>query len=277
MTDSVEKAFEQFAAGLTLPAAQLKVAMGKSDQVNEWARRRLKASGSFFGGSFRRGTALPQESLKFYLLLSQRHFFDSNENSLKMLFFLKKRLTEYFSPVVISEGGMFARLSSADAVDLDLAPAIKLSRDGYLSPNGQGGWFKTNPRQEEIIFKKKEDLSSRRFLNLAKIIKVWSLRAGLPLNSYFLELLVYYRVNDYMKPYAELVHSLLMSMRLFLPEFLNCPAVGEVISSGANSTAVQKILDEVLGIASGALHENDPGRAILLWREILGDGFGAVD
>ncbi len=273
MPYSVEKAFGHFAAGLSLPGAQLKAALEKSDQVNEWARRRLKAKGSFFGGSYRRGTELPQESLKYYLLLSQRHFFECNENSTKMLFILKKRLAEEFSLVAVSEGGMVVRLCSAGAVDLDLAPTIKMSRDGYLCPNGQGGWYKINPGQEELIFKKKEQLSSSRFLRLVKIIKTWNLRAGLPFNPYFLELLVYYRVNDFIKPYAELVHSLLMSMRLFLPEFLNCPAAGEVVSSGANSAAGQKVLDEALCFSSRALHEENPAQAIQLWSTILGDSF----
>jgi hypothetical protein len=277
LPDSVEKAFGHFAAGLSLPVSQLKAAMEKCDQVNEWARRRLKSSGSFLGGSYRRGTALPQESLKYYLLLSQRHFFECNENSTRMLFILRKRLAEEFGPVAVSEGGMVVRLSPAGDAGLDLAPTIKLSRDGYLCPNGQGGWYKINPGQEEIIFKKKEQLSSSRFLRLVKIIKAWNLRAGLPFNAYFLELLVYYRVNDFIKPYAELVHSLLMSMRLFLPEFLNCPAAGEVISSGANSAAGQKVLDETIGFASRALHEDNPAEAILLWRSILGDSFEAVD
>ncbi|TEB11564.1 hypothetical protein [Pelotomaculum propionicicum] len=275
MPESVEKAFGLFAAGLSLPAEQLQAALEKSSRVNNWARQRLNSSGSFYGGSYRRGTALPQESLKFHLLLGAKHYFSCNENSTKMLFFLRKKLSEEFSPADVRAGGTVVRLSSPGALDLDLTPTIKTSRQGYLSPNGQGGWCRINPGKEETVFKKKEELSAGRFYKFVKIIKAWNLRAGHPFNVYFLELLVYYRVNDFVKPYAELVHSFLMSMRLFLPEFLNCPAAGEVISSGANSAAGQKVLDEAINLSSRALHEDNPAEAISLWRSLLGDSFGA--
>lgn len=277
MPNSVEKAFQYFADSLVLPGEHLKAAIEKSNRVGEWAKRKIKSNGSFFGGSYRRGTILPQESLKFHILLGQKHFFDCNENSTKLLFFLKKRLTEDFSSPTVSEGGMVVRLKSTTAVDLDLVPTIKLSRGGYLAPNGQGGWYKTNPGKEEIIFKRKEELSSGRFLKLVKIMKAWNLHAGLPFNVYFLELLAYYRVNDFIKPYAELVHSLFASMRLFLPEFLNCPAIGEVVSSGSNSAARQKVLGEACGLSAKAVSENNPEKALLIWKSMMGDSFRGIN
>ncbi len=274
MPESVEKAFCHFAAGLSPPMEQLQAALEKSSRVDHWARQRLNSNGSFCGGSYRRGTALPQESLKYHLLLGAKHYFSCNENSTKMLFFLRKKLAEEFSPADVSAGGTVVRLSSSGAMDLDLTPTIKTSRQGYLSPNGHGGWYRINPGKEESIFKKKEELSAGRFYSLVKIIKLWNLREGNPFNPYFLELLVYYRVNDFIKPYAELVHSLFMSMRLFLPEFLTCPAAGEVISSGSNSAAGQKVLDGPIDLSSRALHEENPAGAVGYWRKLLGDSFG---
>lgn len=75
----IEEVFQDFANNLVLPGDRLTAAVEKSQQVSEWAKRKVKSFGSFFGGSYRRGTDIAQESLKLHLLLSQKHFFDSDE------------------------------------------------------------------------------------------------------------------------------------------------------------------------------------------------------
>jgi hypothetical protein len=270
----IDEVFQNFAKNLVLPGERLTPTMEKSQQVSEWAKRKLKSFGSFFGGSYRRGTDIPQESLKLHLLLSQKHFFDSDENSTKLLYFLKKRLSEDHYKPVINGGGTVVRLNSPPAAALDLLPTIKLSRGGYLIPNGHGGWYKTNPGKEETLFKKKEEVSAGRFLKLAKIMKTWNINAGLPFDAYFLELVVYYRVNDFSKLYPDLVHSLYVSMRLFLPEFLNCPAAGEVISSGAGMGVRQTVLCEAERLAAMAIKEREIEKALEIWQLILGGSIG---
>lgn len=273
MPRMIEHVFQDFAKNLVLPGDQLAPAIEKSRQVSEWAKRKVKSLGSFFGGSYRRGTDIPQDSLKLHLLLSQKHYFDCDENSTKLLFFLKKRLSEnYFKPV-IDGGGTVVRLNSPTAAALDLLPSIKLSRGGYLVPNGQGGWYKTNPGREEALFNKKEEVSKGKFLKLARIMKTWNINAGLHFEAYFLELVVYYRINDFSKSYPDLVHSLFVSMRLFLPEFLNCPAAGEVISSGANAGFRQTVLGEAERQASQAVKEIEFEKALAAWQLILGEDF----
>lgn len=274
MPNIIEEAFQDFAKNLVLPGDCLTAAVEKSQQVSEWAKRKVKSFGSFFGGSYRRGTDIPQESLKLHLLLSQKHFFDSDENSTKLLYFLKRRLSEDCFKSVINEGGTVLRLNSPPAAALDLLPTLKLSRGGYLVPNGHGGWHKTNPGKEETLFKKKEEVSAGRFLKLAKIMKTWNVNAGQPFDAYFLELLIYYRVNDFSKPYPDLVHSLYVSMRLFLPEFLNCPAAGEVVSSGAGMGVRQTVLCEAEKLAAMAIKEREIEKALELWQSLLGGCIG---
>ncbi|MFX4261642.1 SMODS domain-containing nucleotidyltransferase [Pelotomaculum propionicicum] len=275
MPNNIDQIFKEFAEKLVLPADRLKPAIEKSRQVSEWAKRKIKSHGSFFGGSYRRGTDIPQESLKLHLLLSRKHYYDSNENSTKLLFFLKKRLSEDYHKPVINGGGTVVRLYSPPEAALDLLPTIRISSGGYLVPNGQGGWYKTNPGKEEALFKMKDDNSSGKFLKLAKIMKTWNINAGHPFDAYFLELVVYYRVNDFLKIYPDLVHSLFVSMRLFLPEFLNCPAAGEVISSGTGSGVRQTVLCEAERLTLDAVKETEVKNALAAWQSVLGGNFGA--
>lgn len=275
MPSNIDQVFENFAKNLVLPGDHLTHAVEKSLQVTEWAKRKIKSYGSFFGGSYRRGTDIPQESLKLHLLLRQKHYFDCDENSTKMLFFLKKRLADDYHKPVIKGGGTVVRLSSPTAAALDLLPTIKLSRAGYLVPNGQGGWYKTNPNKEEALFKNKDEASRGRFLKLTKIMKTWNIHAGGPFDPYYLELIIYYRVNDFSKFYPDLVHSLFSSMRLFLPEFLNCPAAGEVISSGAGAGVKQTVLCEAEGLAGRAVKEGDIIKAREIWQSLLGENLGS--
>jgi hypothetical protein len=270
----VEEVFREFSNNLFMPINRLQPAIDKGQQVSEWAKRELKSFGSFFGGSYRRGTDMPQDSLKLHLLLSQKNYYDCGENSTKLLFFLKKRLSENFCNSIVDGGGTVVRLKASPDADLDLFPTIKLSRGGYLVPNGHGGWCKTNPGNEETIFKKKEEVAAGRFLKLVKIMKAWNIEAGLPIDAYFLELVVYYRINDFSRYYHDLIHSLFVSMRLFLPEFLNCPAAGEVISSGANPDVRTIVLSEAERIVCKAIEERDIGKSLEIWQTLLGRSFG---
>jgi hypothetical protein len=263
--------FEEYTKYLALPGEHLPQALEKSQQVSDWAKRKIKSFGSFYGGSYRRGTDMSQDSLKLHLLLTRKHFFDCDENSAKLLFYLKKRLSEDFCNPLIDAGGTVVRLKSPPAPDLDLLPTIKLNRGGFLVPNGCGGWCKSNPVKEETIFKKKDEVSCGKFLKLAKIMKAWNIRSGLPFDAYFLELIVYYRVNDFSKPYPDLVYSLFVSMRLFLPEFLNCPAGGEIISSGAGTDVRQKVLSEAERLAGKAIEEAETEKALEIWQVLISE------
>jgi hypothetical protein len=274
LPDIIDDVFQDFTKHLVLPGEHLQQTLGKSRQVSDWSRRKLKSSGSFLGGTYRRGTDMPDDSLKMHLLLSRRYFYDCAENSTKLLFFLKNMLSEDYCNPVIDCGGTVIRLKSTPAPDLDLIPTIRLSKGGYLVPNGYGGWCKSNAAREETIFKKKDEVSRGRFLRLAKIIKAWNIMAGLLFDVYFLELMVYYRVNDFSKHYPDLVYSLYVSMRLFMPEFLNCPAAGEVISSGVGSVVRQLQLQDAESIAAKAFEETDQGKALKIWQKLLGEDFG---
>jgi hypothetical protein len=274
LPDIIDEVFQDFTKHLILPGEHLQLALGKSRQVSDWVRRKLKSSGSFLGGTYRRGTDMPNDSLKMHLLLSRRYFYDCGENSTKLLFFLKKMLSEDYCNPVIDCGGTVIKLISTPAPDLDLIPTIRLSNGGYLVPNGYGGWCKSDAAREETVFKKKDEVSGGRFLRLVKIIKAWNIMAGLPFDTYFLELMVYYRVNDYSKRYPDLVYSLFVSMRLFMPDFLNCPAVGEVISSGVGSDVRQLKLQKAESLAAKTFEETDQEKALKIWQELLGEDFG---
>lgn len=270
---NVEQVFQSFAAGLELPRKDLQNALKKGEQVTEGLKRKLKVNSTFLGGSYRRGTDMPLDSLKLHLVLSPKYYFDCKENSTKLLSFLRNRLSDSYADSVISKSGMVVRMKNTPGIDLDLVPSVRLNQGGYLIPNGHGGWSKTNPNREETLFQDKDEHALGRFRKLVKIMKAWNFQNGRVFNSYYLELMVYYRVSDFNKSYTELVHSLFGSKRLFLPEFLNCPAVGEGISSGVLTGLGQKVVEEAYSLTSKMLHEKDEV-AISTWKTLMGEAFG---
>ncbi|TEB15419.1 hypothetical protein Psfp_02204 [Pelotomaculum sp. FP] len=270
---TIEEAFLNFIAGLELTEQSVAPAMAKSQQLIELAGRELKVNGSFFGGPYRRGTGVPSDTLRLHLVLGSKYYYSYRENSTKLLYFLKNRLSKFAGNALVGEDGMVIRVKSP-GVDLDLVLSIKLKSFGYLTPNGLGGWFKSNPDKEEALFKAKDKASSGRFLQLVKVIKAWNLSAARPFDPYYLELLVYYRVNDFNKTYAELVHSLFASMRMFLPEFLNCPAADEVISCGAPDGVRKLVIEKAFDTTAKAINECDVDKSSILWRSLLGAEFG---
>ncbi|NPV72844.1 MAG: hypothetical protein HPY89_03410 [Pelotomaculum sp.] len=88
-------------------------------------------------------------------------------------------------------------------------------------------------------------------------------------------MMVYYRVNDFSRAYADLFYSVLGSMRIFCPEFLSCPAAGEVVSSGVPEAVRRRVVEEACSLAGKALGEKDGEKAVIIWKSLLGDRFGA--
>lgn len=272
---TIEEAFLNFIAGLELTEQSLEPALAKSQQLIEVARSELKIRGAFYGGPYRRGTGIISDKLRLQLVLGSKYYYEFRENSTKLLYFLKNRLPELAEHTLLNGEHIVFR-NQSPGIDLELVPSIKLKSFGYLSPNGLGGWYKINPDKEESLFKAKDEASSGRFLQLIKIIKAWDIFAARPFDPYYLELLVYYRVNDFTKTYAELVHSLFASMRMFLPEFLNCPAADEVISCGAPEGIRKPVVEKAFSVSGKAINECEIEKSSILWRTLLGAKFGRI-
>lgn len=272
---ALEQAFQNYLKGIEISGEESCVASERSDLIKKYIMNEIKVSRVFWGGSFRRGTcAGPLDGVKLHIVLSPDYFYECQKNSRKLLNFLKKTVAGEYRHVNIGRDGQVVTVKFGSRPDLYLIPSVRLSSGNYHVPNGIGGWYKTNPARQEELFNSKEELSSGRFRNLVKLIKAWNAHIRRPFNSYFLELLVYYRVNDFTGSYAEMVHSLFWSKQIFLPEFLSCPAVKEPVSLGQLDVVREKI-ESAYNTSDQALKEEDQEKAVMMWKSLLGDNFGA--
>jgi len=270
---TVEQAFQQFVEGFKIPGDYEDLASERSEQLKHFLKKEIGVNEVFWGGSYRRGTSMDLDSIKLHVVLSPKYFYNCQKNSRKMLNFLRTTMSGEYANIKPGKSGQVLTVKFSGRPHLDLIPSLKLTNGNFLIPNGIGGWFKSNPATQQTIFDGKEGDSSGKFKNLVKTIKVWNNNLGMPFNSYFLELLTYYRANDFSKSYADLVISLFYSMILFLPEFLSCPAVKAPVSLG-DPAGVYERIEEAHGISSRALNEKDSHKAIALWKTLLGEGFG---
>lgn len=78
--------------------------------------------------------------------------------------------------------------------NFDLVPAVPIYAggvlDGYLIPNGNGDWWKTDPRLDHQQLKKAVERHGGLILRLIRIIKYWNASTSPRLGSYHLETLV---------------------------------------------------------------------------------------
>lgn len=269
-----EQAFQHFLKGLELPGDHVRAVKERNSLIKGLIKNEIKISGLFWGGSYRRGTyAGSQDSIKLHAVISPKYFYECQKNSRKLLNFVKHRLTSDQLDIQAGRGGQVLTVRFSPPPDIDLVPSIKLSNGNYMVANGIGGWLKTNPARQEELFNTKEGSSGDRFKSLVKLIKAWNRNIGGPFNSYFLELLIYYRVNEFSKTFAELVNSVFWSMTVFLPEFLSCPAVREPVSLGELKAAAERA-EDAYSLSYRALNEGSSEKAVELWKAILGDNFG---
>ncbi|MFZ5642230.1 MAG: SMODS domain-containing nucleotidyltransferase [Bacillota bacterium] len=269
-----EQAFLDYLYGLELPVENVSDLKERSSRLKAELKSEIKISGAFWGGSYRRGTSLgSQDCISLHVVLSPKYFYECQKNSRKLLNYVRSRIDGDKFNINTAKGGQVLKVNFFSPPHLYLIPSIKLSSGKYLAPNGIGGWIKTNPLRLEELFNIKEELSGGKFKGLVKLLKSWNRHVGAPFNSYFLELLVYYRVNDFSKPYAELFNSVFWSMTVFLPEFLSCPAVREPVSLGELEGAGLRV-EDAHNTAYKALSEKDSVKAVELWRSLLGNDFG---
>lgn len=269
----VERDFQLFLEGLRVPENFVQTADERREALRGFLKKEIKVNLVCPGGSYRRGTGLfPVDSIKLHIVLSPKYYYECQKNSRKVLNFLRNVLAAKHSNARIGRDGQAVTVPFPERPAIDLLPSLKLSSGNFIVPNGIGGWFKVNPGRQENIFNKKEEESSGKFKNLVRIIKAWNKNIGRPFNSYFLDLLAYYRANDFSVGYGQLANSLFRSMMLFLPEFLSCPAVKAPISLGDMSN-INRLIESASDLSGSALSETNHQRAIALWRSLLGDGF----
>lgn len=269
----VEQAFMVFLDGMRVPDSFVYKTAERSESLRDFLKREVRINKVFPGGSYRRGTCvLPFNSVKLHVVLNPKHYYECRKNSRKVMSFLKAVLAGGYSNVHIGREGQTVTIPFSDSPGIDLAPSLKLSTGNYLVPNGIGGWFKANPARQEAIFNSKEEESNGKFKNLIKIIKTWNLNAGRPFNSYFLELLAYYRANDFAVGYGRMVNSLFRGMTIFLPEFLSCPVVKAPISVG-DISVTDKLAENARDVSDSALGRTGGEEAVMLWKSLLGDRF----
>lgn len=269
-----EQAFQDFLKNLELPRSYAGLVRERGILIKDQIKKEIKIGGVFWGGAYRRGTySGSQDGVKLHVVMSPKYFYECQKNSRKLLAFLRQRLASDLPDIIIGKGGQVLTVKFPSPPDIDLVPSIKLSNGNYMVSNGIGGWLKTNPARQEELFNTREEASDGRFKGLARLIKAWNRHIGGPFNPYFLELLIYYRVNDFAKTYAELMNSVFWSMTVFLPEFLSCPAVREPVSLGELDVSGQRA-EEANNISHRALHESSSEKSRALWKSILGDDFG---
>jgi hypothetical protein len=188
--DSIWDAFEELLRRQELPAAQRDAA---AQQVQEWTdfcRSHFAMAGAPSPiGSYARGTLCAGErEIDLLIPLAAADYWgDYAGDSQAFLSWVRDVVHRRRGPVRLSARRLAVKIATP-LITVNLVPCFPRDGNGYLMPDGAGGWKSTNPLFHIELIERSDVMHSRRVKPLIKLIKAWNLANGRPLSSLHLEL-----------------------------------------------------------------------------------------
>jgi len=172
--------------------------------------------------------------------------------------------------------------------NFDLVPAIPVYTAGalesYLIPNGNGDWWKTDPRLDHQLLEKAVGRHGKLILGLVRMVKYWNRSTSPRLGSYHLETLVVAAMTDEGSMWISDLPELLKICfrRLQKTVFLPCPdpkGIGPDLDLGVDwlrRTQFSKhaqTASSYAWMAQRAEQTGDTEMAFYWWHHLFGDTF----
>ncbi|GGO33937.1 hypothetical protein [Deinococcus humi] len=172
--------------------------------------------------------------------------------------------------------------------NFDLVPAVPVVKDGmtqhYLIPNGNGDWWRTDPRADADRLTAALNRHGKAFLSLVRLVKYWNATQKPRLGSYHLETLVANVMQDKGKMYTLDLPELLARCfgRLTDAVFQPCPdpkGLGPDLDLGVDwlrRTQISENASWAAYFTEIALEYDKDGEtedAFGAWRDVFGKAF----
>jgi hypothetical protein len=120
--------------------------------------------------------------------LRPRFEYDSSQ----FLYWIRNNLNAHYHRTDVSSKQVCVKLDFTDIVT-DVTPCFAYGStpyDGYIVPNGRGGWMRTNPRFHADLIADADQSKGGKLLPIIRLLKAWNVANGHHLSSFHLEMLV---------------------------------------------------------------------------------------
>jgi predicted nucleotidyltransferase len=182
------------------------------------------------------------------------------------------------STVQVYEFQEVVRLEYSDGIFLDLLPAVKGDRKGYLFPDGSDGWRVTDPYAQEGYFKRQDIASEICLPKFTRGLKQWNAKHGGMVRSYHLESLAAELApqlsSDYSIASFEFFELASRSINITDPARHQGDLSEYIAKSGRE--AFRSLCKASAGKSLSALiaqSEGEQGRAVRAWGDVYGRPF----
>ncbi|MGA2307459.1 MAG: hypothetical protein ABSH29_25225 [Acidimicrobiales bacterium] len=191
MATSVPGAFNQLLTNFKLTDTQADSVRTKISTISDFFETNFAmAEGPIAIGSYARNTIIRSErDVDLLAPLSYGKYKATYDNDPQgLLYMVRNKLNSRFSTTNVSSKRVAVKIDFSD-VSVDVVPCFKREGDGYLMPNGSGGWMATNPAYHTRLMFDQNAAHEHYLKPVVKFMKFWNFANGSHLSSLHVELM----------------------------------------------------------------------------------------
>lgn len=198
MARTTAEAFNEFKDKLQLTAPQTTLVNSRRDNVIGYLRSAFPSSsdlpfalGKLIGSAGRETIIRPIDDIDLLAKFSnQDNIFERyRHDSRSFLYRVRDALTR-FRVQVVGARGQAVRLFYTNPPNVDIAPVFGWGEGGYVLPDGQGGWIRTDPDFHAQYFAQRDHALGYLFKPMVRMLKRWNNEHGKYFRSFHLEVVI---------------------------------------------------------------------------------------
>jgi predicted nucleotidyltransferase len=253
---TVVQAFERMRQDLELTDAEQKTASNQEIAVRDKLKERLGGiAGEFPSGSYARRTAIrPLHDIDLFVVLDPAAHRDVYPSDKVLPSACLKKVHRaladaYPSTTTIQQQDHSVNIVfSGTGIGFDVVPAFANKADVYIIPDrGRDAWIQTNPKAHHKALTLANEKAGDKLNPLIKMAKQWKVAHGVPLRSFYLEVMSYGAFTSAPASYPEGARALFGHLAGAVLKACPDPAgVGPNIDAGMTQEARTKLREKLL-------------------------------
>lgn len=198
MARTVEAAFIDLLGRQNLTRNQVEEANNRINNLATFLKGNFAlASPPFLTGSYARDTLCSSErDIDMLVPFSASDYWERYKgNSRNFLYWFRDYVNDRYATTRVGARQVAVRLFFVTFA-VEVAPGFHRKGEGYLIPNGRGGWLHTNPPFHARLVDDDDAKLNRNLKPLVRLMKAWNFANGHKLSSFHVEMMVRRMWND---------------------------------------------------------------------------------
>ncbi len=194
MATTVSGVFTEFRASLRLTDYEKGIAQGRVRHVHDFFEEKYVCDRpAWVIGSYGRETLVRQSrDIDMMVALSRGAYWPRyQDDSRSFLYSIRNALNAEYGDTQVSTQQVAVRMKLGAGLQVDLVPVfVRPYQDGFVLPDGRGGWQATNPPYHDKVVTDTNVALGYDLKPLVRVMKAWNHANGRHLRSFHLEMIV---------------------------------------------------------------------------------------